>query len=95
MRSYEAMFILRPSLDEEAVKANVEKFKGIIENNGGEIENVDLWGKRRLAYPISKVNEGYYILINFKGNSELPKELTRNFKISDDVIRDMVVKIED
>ncbi|SHI10977.1 small subunit ribosomal protein S6 [Clostridium collagenovorans DSM 3089] len=94
MRSYEAMFILRPSLDEEAVKANVEKFKGIIENNGGEIENVDLWGKRRLAYPISKVNEGYYVLVNFKGNSELPKELTRNFKISDDVIRDMVVKIE-
>lgn len=94
MRTYEVMFILRPSLDEEAVKANVEKFKGIIEANGGIIENVDLWGKRKLAYPIEKVNEGYYVLINFKSESELPKELTRNLKISDAVIRDMIVKKE-
>lgn len=94
MRVYELMFILRPSLDEEAVKANVEKFKGIIENNGGTIENVDLWGKRKLAYPIEKVNEGHYVLINFKADSELPKELSRNLKISDAVIRDMIVKNE-
>ncbi|CAM2864988.1 30S ribosomal protein S6 [Hathewaya histolytica] len=94
MRAYELMFILKPSLDEEAVKANVEKFKGIIETNGGEIENVDLWGKRKLAYPIEKVTEGHYVLVNFKSNPELPKELTRNLKISDNVIRDMIVKKE-
>ncbi|SHJ85240.1 small subunit ribosomal protein S6 [Hathewaya proteolytica DSM 3090] len=94
MRAYEVMFILKPSLEEEAVKANVEKFKGIIEANGGTIENVDLWGKRKLAYPIDKVNEGYYVLINFNSESELPKELSRNLKISDAVIRDMIVKNE-
>lgn len=94
MRAYELMFILRPSLDEETVKVNVEKFKGIIEANGGVVENVDLWGKRKLAYPIEKCNEGYYVLINFKAESDVPKELTRNLKISDIVIRDMIVKKE-
>ena len=53
MRKYETIFILHPSLDEEAVKANIEKFKGVIENGGGTIENVDFWGKRKLAYEIS------------------------------------------
>ena len=66
MRKYETIFILNPSLDEEAVKANIEKFKGVIENGGGTVENVDFWGKRKLAYEIEKVNEGYYTLINFK-----------------------------
>ena len=60
MRKYETIFILHPSLDEEAFKANVEKFKGVIENGGGVIENVDFWGKRKLAYEINKVGEGYY-----------------------------------
>ena len=60
MRKYETIFILHPSLDEEAVKAAEEKFKGVIENGGGVVENVDFWGKRKLAYEISKVNEGYY-----------------------------------
>ena len=50
MRKYETIFILHPSLDEEAVKANIEKFKGVIENGGGTVENVDFWGKRKLAY---------------------------------------------
>lgn len=94
MNSYETLFILRPSLDEEAVKANVEKFKGIIEENGGEVETVDVWGKRKLAYPINKVNEGIYVLFNFKADSELPKELTRKFRIADEVIRDIIVKHE-
>ncbi|KYH34104.1 30S ribosomal protein S6 [Clostridium tepidiprofundi DSM 19306] len=94
MNSYETLFILRPSLDEEAVKANVDKFKGIIEENGGEVETVDVWGKRKLAYPINKVNEGIYVLFNFKADSELPKELTRKFRIADEVIRDIIVKHE-
>lgn len=94
MRKYETIFILHPSLDEEAVKANVEKFKGVIENGGGVVENVDNWGKRKLAYEISKVNEGYYTLINFNAESELPKELDRMFRISDSVIRHIIVKEE-
>ena len=94
MRKYETIFILHPSLDEEAVKANIEKFKGVIENGGGTIENVDFWGKRKLAYEIAKVNEGFYTLINFEANTELPKELDRVFRITDSVIRHIVVKQE-
>lgn len=94
MRQYETIFILHPSLDEEAVKANIEKFKGVIENGGGTVENVDFWGKRKLAYEIAKVNEGFYTLINFEANTELPKELDRVFRITDGVIRHIVVKQE-
>ena len=94
LRKYETIFILHPSLDEEAVKANIEKFKGVIENGGGTIENVDFWGKRKLAYEIAKVNEGFYTLINFEANTELPKELDRVFRITDGVIRHIVVKQE-
>jgi len=94
MRKYETIFILHPSLDEEAVKANVEKFKGVIENNGGEIENVDAWGKRKLAYEIQKVGEGHYTLINFNANPELPKELDRVFRITDTVIRHIIINPE-
>ena len=94
MRKYETIFILHPSLDEESVKANIEKFKGVIENGGGTVENVDFWGKRKLAYEIAKVNEGFYTLINFEANTELPKELDRVFRITDGVIRHIVVKQE-
>ncbi|MGE5627085.1 MAG: 30S ribosomal protein S6 [Solirubrobacterales bacterium] len=94
MRKYETIFILHPSLDEEAVKANVEKFKGVIENGGGVIENVDFWGKRKLAYEIKKVNEGYYTLINFNADPELPKELDRIFRITDTIVRHIIVNNE-
>ena len=94
MRKYETIFVAHPSLDEEAVKALIEKFKGVIENGGGTIENVDFWGKRKLAYEIAKVNEGYYTLINFTANPELPKELDRVFGITDGIIRHIIVKEE-
>ena len=94
LRKYETIFILHPSFDEEAVKANIEKFQGVIENGGGKVENVDFWGKRKLAYEIAKVNEGFYTLINFEANTELPKELDRVFRITDGVIRHIVVKQE-
>ena len=87
MRKYETIFILHPSLDEEACKANIEKFKGVI-------ENVDVWGRRKLAYEIAKVNEGFYTLINFNADSELPKELDRIFRITDGVLRHIIVKQE-
>ncbi|HEY5576425.1 MAG TPA: 30S ribosomal protein S6 [Clostridiaceae bacterium] len=94
MRKYETIFILQPTLDEEAVKANIEKFKGVIENGGGVIENVDFWGKRKLAYEIKKVNEGFYTLINFSADAELPKELDRIFRINDTIVRHIIVNIE-
>jgi small subunit ribosomal protein S6 len=91
MRKYETIFILNPSFDEETVKVNIEKFKGVIENGGGSIENVDFWGKRKLAYEIKKVSEGYYTLINFTAGPELPRELDRIFRITDGVIRHIIV----
>lgn len=94
MNKYETLFILNPSLDEEAINANVDKFKDVIQNGGGEVENVDLWGKRKLAYEIKKVNEGFYVLVNFKSDAQLPKELDRVFRITDSVIRHLIVNLE-
>ncbi|GFP78255.1 30S ribosomal protein S6 [Clostridium zeae] len=94
MRKYETIFILHPTFEEEAVKASIEKFKGVIENGGGTIDNVDFWGKRKLAYEISKVNDGYYTLINFTAGPELPRELDRIFRITDGVLRHIIVKEE-
>ena len=94
MRKYETIFILDPSFDEETVKANIEKFKGVIENGGGTVENVDFWGKRKLAYEIAKVNEGFYTLVNFTAGAELPRELDRIFRITDGVMRHIIVKEE-
>lgn len=92
MRKYETIFILDPSFDEETVNANIDKFKGVIENGGGTVENVDFWGKRKLAYEIKKCSEGYYTLINFTANTELPRELDRIFRITDGVMRHIIVK---
>lgn len=91
MRKYETIFIQNPSLDEETLNANIEKFKGIIENGGGTVDNVDVWGKRKLAYEIKKVNEGYYTLVNFTAGPELPKELDRVFRITDGIMRHIIV----
>ena len=91
MNKYETLFILNTSLEEEAKKAIIEKFKGVIENGGGTVENVDFWGKRKLAYEIAKVSEGYYTLINFTAGTELPRELDRIFRITDGVIRHIIV----
>ncbi len=94
MNKYETVFILHPSLDEEAVKNSIEKFKGVIEQGKGVVENVDFWGKRKLAYEIKKVNDGYYVLINFNAEPELPKELDRVFRITDGVIRHLIINVE-
>ena len=89
---YEVMYIIDSAVEDEARKGVVEKFSTLITENGGVIEKTDEWGKRRLAYPINKKNEGYYVLMHFEAAPELPKELERNFQISDDVIRYLVIK---
>jgi small subunit ribosomal protein S6 len=94
MNKYESLFVVAPSLPEEEVKATIEKVKGVILNGGGVIDNVDEWGKRRLAYEINKVNEGYYVLAHFSAAAELPKELDRILRISDNVIRHIIVKLD-
>ena len=94
MRKYESIFILRPSLEEEKRIEVIEKFKAIISADG-EIEKVEEWGNRKLAYEIEKIRDGYYVLVTFKANPTLPLELERNFRISDDVIRYIVINLED
>ncbi|GAB2717016.1 30S ribosomal protein S6 [Paenibacillus thermoaerophilus] len=91
MRKYELIYILRPDLDQEGVQSLVEKFQTVIAN-GGEVEKVDVWGKRRLAYEIEKHREGYYVLINFSAPAETVSELDRVLKITDEVIRYMIVR---
>ena len=87
------MNIVRPGFEDEKYAAVVEKFNAIIEANGGEVVKTDLWGKRRLAYEIEKVREGYYVLVTFKAPADLPAELERNFRIADDIMRYMVVRL--
>ena len=90
MKNYEAMFILDPALEDSAKEAAVETVKDII-GKEGEVVNVDVWGMRKLAYPIMKKTEGYYVVIDFKAGSDMPKELDRRLKISDNVIRHLIV----
>ena len=91
MRKYEVMYIIRPDLEQEAVQATVEKFQNII-NNGGEITKHDVMGKRRLAYEINKLRDGYFVLVHFNATTEVVNELDRIMKISDEVIRSLIVR---
>ena len=94
MINYEVMFIINPALEEEKKDAVIERVKGIIEADG-EIGKVDVWGMRKLAYPIEKKAEGYYVVVEFKAPADLPKELDRRLKISDNVIRHMIINKEE
>ncbi|AHD07765.1 30S ribosomal protein S6 [Paenibacillus larvae] len=91
MRKYEIMYIIRPDIEQDQVQATVEKFQGIITNNGGEITKHDVMGKRRLAYEIKKFRDGHYVLVNFTAEPEVVKELDRVMKISDEIIRYLIV----
>ena len=88
--NYEAVFILDATLGEEATAALVTKFKNLVEANG-TLAEVDEWGKRHLAYPINDQNEGYYVLMTFNSVPSFPLELDRIFRITDGVIRSMIV----
>jgi small subunit ribosomal protein S6 len=94
MKKYESIVIFVPSLTEDDYKASLERVKNVILNGGGVIDNVDEWGKRRLAYEINKINEGYYVLLNFSSNPDLPKEFDRVLRISDNVLRHMVIALD-
>ena len=88
--NYEAMYILDPALSEEAIAALVAKFKAVVEANG-TVSEIDEWGKRRLAYPINDLNEGHYVLMTFTAAPELPAELDRVLKITEGVMRSMII----
>lgn len=88
--NYEAMYILDPALSEEAIAALVAKFKAVVEANG-TVSEIDEWGKRRLAYPINDLNEGHYVLMTFTAAPALPAELDRVLKITEGVMRSMII----
>jgi small subunit ribosomal protein S6 len=91
MNKYETVYIISPTLDEEQVKAIVEKFSNLVSANG-ELEKVEEWGKKKLAYEVQDQKEGYYVLLNFSANPDFPAELERNFKITEGILKYMVIR---
>ena len=88
--NYEAVYIMKADLNEEQIAALVERFKSVVEANG-TVSEVNEWGKRRLAYPIQDLMEGYYVLMTFTAAVAVPAELDRIFRITDGVMRSMIV----
>ena len=91
MEKYECMYVLNPNLTEEETAAIVEKFKALVENNG-TLDEMEEMGKRKLAYEINYISEGYYVLVKFTSAPEFPAELDRIFGITDGVIRSLITK---
>lgn len=91
MNKYETIFIISPEVNEDDTKALVEKMKGLVETSG-QLESIDEWGKRKLAYPINDFNEGYYVFINFSSEPNFPHELERMYKITEGIIKDIIIK---
>lgn len=94
LRAYEMVYIVQPDLEEEAVNGLLEKFSALITADGGEVVQVDHWGKRRLAYEIRDFRDGNYFLVNFKGLPRTAGELDRIFKLTDEVLRFMIIRRE-
>ena len=94
MNKYESVIIINPNVDEEGVKTLIEKFTNLI-NNDGKVEKVENLGKRKLAYEVKKEKEAYYEVIYFEANPELIAELERNYRITDEVIKFMTMKVEE
>ncbi|MDY3618767.1 30S ribosomal protein S6 [Agathobaculum sp.] len=91
---YETIFIVNPTLEETAATAVADKFKALVEANGTNVE-VEDWGKRKLAYPIQDQTEGYYTLVRFESKPEFPAELDRVYKITDGLMRSLIVCLDD
>ena len=93
INKYETIFVLDAALEDEKIEALTEKFKALIAEIG-TVESVDVWGKRKLAYPIDFKTEGYYVLVIFASNPEFPKELDRIYGITDGVMRTITIRKE-
>lgn len=92
MRQYEMMVILDPEVDERTVQPSLEKYLGVITNDKGTVDNVDVWGRRRLAYPIKKKNDGIYVVINFTSESVTAKELERQLGLNETILRTKLIR---
>ncbi|MDY6795552.1 MAG: 30S ribosomal protein S6 [Actinomycetota bacterium] len=93
MREYELMYIIRPNLEPEQQEALQERVAALIARDGGEVIGVDVWGRRRLGYPIDHETEGHYVVLTFKGGEELIREMDRVLSISDDFLRFKILRI--
>ena len=94
MNQYEVMYVLDPALDDSARAEMISRFSDLVVKNGGEVDRIDEWGKRRLAYAINYKTEGYYVLMYITAPSALPRELERNLQISESVLRYLVIRFE-
>ena len=90
VNKYESVFVIDASLEQEQIDALVEKFKSLIEANA-KLDNIDIWGKKRLAYEINYKTEGFYVLVEFTSAPSFPAELERVFGITDGILRSMVI----
>ena len=95
MHQYELMVILDPEIDERTVAPSLDKFLNVIRNDGGTVDTVDIWGKRRLAYEIDKKSEGIYAVVNFTAESATTNELDRQLNLSEAVMRTKVLRSEE
>ena len=95
MKAYELLFIIAPSTDEEARANTMNRIQGVITSAEGSVDNVDEWGKRKLAYEINGLTDGDYTLVNFHADPQNVAELDRVLRINDAVVRHMIVKRED
>lgn len=93
MRDYEVMIIIDPALEADATEATITRFTDLIGNNGGTVENIDRWGRRKLAYEIKHQTDGYYVVVTFKGENPTIDELDRVLKIADETIRHTIVRL--
>ncbi|MGO4301848.1 30S ribosomal protein S6 [Leifsonia sp. 2MCAF36] len=95
MHQYELMVILDPEIDERTVAPSLDKFLNVVRNDGGTVDNVDIWGRRRLAYEINKKTEGIYAVVQLTAEGDTTKELDRQLKLSEAVMRTKVLRAEE
>lgn len=95
MRTYELLFVMQPDLDEEGLNALVEQLQQVMVANGGQVVKTEHWGRRKLAYPIEKRREGYYVLVHAQLEQKAIAELERAIKLSDDVLRHLMVRLDE
>lgn len=94
MRHYEVMVILDPTQDERTVAPSLEKFLDVVRKENGKVEKVDVWGKRRLAYPIDHKEEGIYVVINLEAESHTVQEFDRLLTLNESVLRTKVLRLD-
>ncbi|MFW7415379.1 30S ribosomal protein S6 [Demequina sp. SO4-18] len=94
MRQYEMMIILDPEVDERTVEPSLDKYLKVITGDSGTVDKLDIWGRRRLAYPIKKKNDGIYAVINFTSESATAKELERQLSLNESILRTKLLRPE-